>query len=239
MKKLAVLSFFVSSFLFAQNDAVKEVTTSKIKVYTPSSSTAAKADNGYKWTVKTDLFSFVSGEFPIIGEYRFAKKLSAEVSAGVTYGLYDNFGVFDEYEGPGRTLDTKAAMGNAFRAGIKFYPSSDYDAIEGWAFGLQVYTRTNNRNYKPDTYTGLDFSSQIDSRTKVGVALTISNQMYNDSNIAVEYILGIGFANVTHDFVTYDSSYSNNSGTTYDIKPMSIKETIPNFQLGCRIGFGN
>ena len=30
-------------------------------MYTPSSSTNSKADNGYKWTVKTDLFGFVSG----------------------------------------------------------------------------------------------------------------------------------------------------------------------------------
>lgn len=237
MKKITILFFFISSLLFAQNDKVEEVNSNKIKVYTPSSSTNSKADNGYKWTVKTDLFGFVSGEFPIIGEYRFAKKLSAEVSAGVTYGLYENFGLFGEYEGSEHISETKAAMGNAFRAGIKFYPSSDYDAIEGWAFGLQLYTRTNNRDYKPDTYSPeLDFSNQKDSKTKVGIALTISNQMYYDSNIAIEYFLGIGFANVTHDFLTYDY---NDISSNYERKPMTIKETIPNLQLGCRIGFGN
>ncbi|MFN7014410.1 MAG: hypothetical protein ACK4ON_09105, partial [Bacteroidia bacterium] len=164
MKKIIILTLFSFSFLNAQNNGTtNEQTSSKIKVYTPTSSVSSSSD-AYKWTVKTDLFSFVSGEFPIIAEYRFAKKLSAEVSAGLTYGLYENFGIFNEdYEGDGITFETKPAMGSSFRAGIKFYPSSDYDAIEGWAFGLQVFSRKNNREYADDNYgySGtLDFSGE-------------------------------------------------------------------------------
>lgn len=236
MKKIILLSLFVSSLAYSQTKGTTEETSSKIKVYTPSSSSASKASNSYKWTVKTDLFSFASGEFPIIGEYRVMKNMSIEASAGVTYGFYDNFGIFEnEYDGEGSTFETKAAMGSSFRAGIKYYPSSDYDAIEGWAFGLQVFSRTNNREYKPDDYTELDLSSEKDSRNKTGLALTISKQVFSDSNIAFEYILGIGFASVKHDFYTYE----DNGGGEYIKIPQSIKETVPNFQLGCRIGFGN
>ena len=95
MKKIIFLSLLVSSFSFAQTNGATEQTSSKIKVYSPSSSVKAAAET-YKWTVKTDIFSYVSGEFPVIGEYRFAKKLSAEVSAGLTYGLYENFGIFED-----------------------------------------------------------------------------------------------------------------------------------------------
>lgn len=242
MKKIIFLSLLVSSFSFAQTNGATEQTSSKIKVYSPSSSVKAVAET-YKWTVKTDIFSYVSGEFPIIGEYRFAKKLSAEVSAGLTYGLYENFGLFEDgYSGEGSSFSTKAAMGTAFRGGVKFYPSSDYDAIEGWAFGLQLFSRTNNREYTTDYYSTQNYNltGEKDSRTKTGLALTISKQVFWDSNISFEYILGIGFASVKHDFLTENYEYDSGTGNyNYYLKPNSIKETIPNFQLGCRIGFGN
>jgi len=244
MKKIILLTFFVTSFLNAQNTGTTdEQSSSKIKVYTPSSS-AAKAADSYKWTVKTDLFSFASGEFPIIAEYRFAKKLSAEVSAGLTFGLYDNFGIFNEgYDGDGSYFDSKPAMGSSFRGGVKFYPSSDYDAIEGWAFGLQVFSRKNNREYTTDNYgySGtIDFSGEKDSRTKTGIALTISKQIFWDSNISFEYLIGIGIASVNHEYITENGVYDPGTGNTnYSLVKNSNKETVPNIQLGCRIGFGN
>jgi hypothetical protein len=242
MKKIIFLSLLVSSFSFAQTNGTTEQTSSKIKVYSPSSSLKTSSDS-YKWTVKTDLFSYISGEFPVIAEYKFAKKLSAEVSAGLTFGLYENFGLFEDgYSGEGSSFSTKAAMGTAFRGGIKFYPSSDYDAIEGWSFGVQLFTRTNNREYTNEYYSSNDYdlTGEKDSRTKSGVALTISKQIFWDSNISFEYILGIGFASVKHDFLTENSVYDNASGNyVYSLKENSLKETVPNFQLGCRIGFGN
>ncbi len=226
----------MTSSIFAQS----EQTSSKIKVYTPSTLSGTSSADQYKWTVKTDILSFISGEFPIIGEYRFAKNFSMEASAGVTYGIYENYGLFnDRYDTKNQSFETKAAFGNSFRAGFKYYPSNDYDAIEGWAFGLQAFTRTNNRAYKPDNYIEIDLSGENDSRNKTGIAITISKQIFTDSNISFEYILGIGFANVTHDFHTYKQIYDNSNKATYVIEKETIKEVIPNFQLGCRIGFGN
>jgi hypothetical protein len=236
MKKIIILSLLLSTSIYSQTSGTATQTSSKIKVYTPSSSVAA-SNEAYKWTVKTDVFSFVSGEFPIIGEYRFLKSLSAEVSAGVTYGFYENFGIFDEgYDGEGTTFETKAAMGSSFRAGIKYYPSSDFDAIEGWAFGIQFFTRTNNRDYTYSDSSDYDLSGDQDSRNKTGLALTISKQSFSDSNISIEWLLGIGFAKTKHDFIT--ENYHDVTGSSY-LKTNTIEETIPNMQLGCRIGFGN
>jgi hypothetical protein len=236
MKKIIILSLLLSTSIYSQTSGTTTQSSSKIKVYTPSSSVASSNET-YKWTVKTDVFSFVSGEFPIIGEYRFLKNLSAEVSAGVTYGLYENFGLLsDGYDGDGSTFETKAAMGNCFRAGIKYYPSSDYDAIEGWAFGIQFFTRTNKRDYTIDDSSSYDLSGEKDSKNKTGLALTISKQVFSDSNINLEWILGIGFAKTEHEFIT--ENYDDVSESNY-LKTNTIEETVPNLQIGFRIGFGN
>ena len=236
MKKIIIFYLIMTTFIYGQS----EQTSSKIKVYTPSNFSSTSSADTYKWTVKTDIFSYISGEFPIIGEYRFAKNFSIEASAGITYGFYENFGLInDGYDTENQSFETKASIGNSFRAGFKYYPSNDYDAIEGWAFGLQAFTRTNNRAYKPDNYTEIDLSGEKDSRNKTGIAITISKQIFTESNISFEYILGIGFANVTHDFHTYEEIYDNSNNRTYNLVRETIKETVPNFQLGCRVGFGN
>lgn len=229
MKKITVLILLISSINYAQTSQPTETNSSKIKVYTPSSSSVSSTDNSYKWTVKTDLLSFVSGELPIIGEYRIAKKLGAEVSLGATYGILDLSDFADEDDS---SFETKSKFGTSFRAGIKYYPSSDYDAIEGWAFGLQFFTRTNKKEYVADGYYDVDPSFGEDSKTKTGLALTISKQVFGDSNISFEYLIGLGFAKVKHDFLDYD-------GSNDKIIQTSISETLPNLQLGCRIGFGN
>lgn len=233
MKKITLFILLISSITYAQTGQPTETNSSKIKVYTPSSSSVSAADNSYKWTVKTDLLSFVSGELPIIGEYRVGKKFGAEVSLGATYGILDLSDYVDE---EGSTFETKSKFGTSFRAGMKYYPSSDYDAIEGWAFGLQFFTRTNKKEYVADSYYDVDVTFGEDSRTKTGLALTISKQVFGDSNISFEYLIGLGFAKVKHDFLTsaYDSNNSN-----YILIPNSTSETVPNLQLGCRIGFGN
>lgn len=243
MKKIILVCFLISTSIYSQTGEPTEQSSSKIKVYSPSASSTKSSDNSYKWTVKTDIFSIVSGEFPLIGEFRFAKKISAEISAGATYGLYDNFGILsDGYEGEGSTFESKAGIGTSFRAGVKFYPSSDYDAIEGWAFGVQIFSRTNNRDYtEASNYSKQDVTGEKDSRNKTGIALTISKQIFEDSNISYEFLLGVGFANAKHEFITSNDMIDPNdkNKTVYYLKRNTINETIPNIQLGLRIGFGN
>jgi hypothetical protein len=244
MKKIILLGFLISSSVYSQTSGTTEQSSNKIKVYTPSSSAASAAES-YKWTVKTDFFSFASGEFPIIGEYRVLKNMSVEASAGVTYGFYENTSLFEDgYSGSGTTFESKAAMGSCFRAGLKYYASSDYDAIEGWAFGLQFFTRTNNREYKANSENDYsqnqyDLNGQQDSRNKTGLELTISKQIFSDSNISVEWLMGIGFAKVKHDFLIGNSSYDNNGKNIYSLKTNTTEETVPNFHFGFRLGFGN
>lgn len=241
-KLLLFSALLFSVATIAQTKPTEEPTPSRIKVYTPSgeASTIKKVDNSYKWAVKTDLFSILTGEFPIIGEFRIAKKFSVEGSAAVTYAFFGNEGLAsenldDNYDNSG----TKPALGSAFRAAIKYYPSSDYDAIEGWSFGFQVYSKTTNRDYK--TYSAQDIqdiNGAKDSKTKTGISLIIGKQIFQDSNITFESFIGIGMANVKREYLTSEYIYVDGNQETI-ITTKSTKETVPNFQLGFRIGFGN
>ncbi|OYU80241.1 MAG: hypothetical protein CFE23_10060 [Flavobacterium sp. BFFFF1] len=206
----------------------------KIKVFTPQASQISK-DNSYKWTVKTDLLGILVGEFPVIAEYRIAPKFSVEASAGVTYAFFPNESL-TLTEDDEDIFDTKAAMGTAFRGTIKYYPSTDYDAIEGWSFGIQLFHKTTNREYKTSTDSNPDWDGKQDSKVKTGVSLIISKQIFEDSNISFESFIGVGFAKTKR--TRYFEEYNTNT-ETYDIVENVEDKSVPNVQLGFRIGFGN
>ena len=242
MKKIftLLLACSLSSVCVAQEtktDSVK--TTSRIKVYTPqgpAKSSGASSDS-YSWVVKTDILKFVTGEIPIIYERKITNKLSIEAAAGVTYSFFDN-NLTSFIEDDGTYFESKAAFGNVFRGTLKYYPSSDYDAIEGWSFGIQAFMKTNNRTYDgADNYeNSAALNGKKDKKTRTGVALIISKQMFQDSNICLESFVGLGYANVKSDY--YGSVY-NEITSTNDIRQIVEEEGVLNFQFGFRIGFGN
>jgi hypothetical protein len=129
-------------------------------------------------------------------------------------------------------------LGSVFRGTIKYYPSSDYDAIEGWSFGIQLFTKVNNREY--DGVDNGDYSKNLsgkkDSKKRTGIALIISKQLFQDSNICLESFVGLGFANVKTEFFTSDY---NGVNSDLVIKKIEKDEGALNFQFGFRIGFGN
>ena len=235
MKKLLLFTTLLATAVNYSQTIPNSSTSNqnKIKVYTPSSTKSSNgkpADNGYKWVVKTDLLAALVGEFPIIAEYKIGRKFSVEGSAAVTQAFWSN----DLTSGNGFTDEgSKAALGSAFRGTLKYYPSSDYDAIEGWSFGIQLFTKTTNREYNGDF---LELSGKKDSKTKTGISLIISKQIFEDSNIAFESFIGVGMANISHEY--YTSTYNSTTGVN-EFLPIKSTESSPNFQLGFRIGFGN
>jgi len=243
MKKL-ILSFIISlSFYTATAQEEKKETEQNsrvIKVYTPSgaSSDGSNNEDTYKWAVKTDVLSYITGEFPIIGEYKVSKKISVEGSLGLTYAFIDN-GLLSLYslEEDDQFGETEAAIGTAFRASFKYFPSSDYDAIEGWYFGVQAFTKTNKRNYKDDTSSSnADFSGKSDVASKTGLSLIIGKQLFSDSNIIFDWYFGVGFAKKKREY--YSSVYDSTTDI-YEISAIEKSKSSPNIQLGLRIGFGN
>jgi hypothetical protein len=245
-KLLLLASIFTTIFSFAQvkeEEKNEPETQSRIKVYTPSSSLkkAIENNNSYKWAVKTDMFAYIVGEFPLSFEYRVTKKLAVEAAAGVTYSFWPNAGVFEDDKSQNDS-DAKPAMGSVFRGTLKYYPSSDYDAIEGWNFGIQLFSKTNNRDYSTENNSpeSKALVGKQNSRVKTGISLIIGKQLFQDSNIAFESYIGIGFAKTVREFSTVESIYNESSGNyTYTLSPKKLEDTAPNFQLGFKIGFGN
>lgn len=233
--------FLISNGLIAQTKTETTVSPSRIKVYTPSEAVNNKStkDNSYSWVVKTDLFAIISGEFPLIAEYRFAEKFSLEGSFGATYAYLPNSFLSTSDQKSGFD-NTKAKLGSAFRATLKFYPSSDYDAIEGWNFGIQVFTKTTNQGYDVNSGDAFVLNDKIDSKTKTGISLIIGKQIFEDSNITFESFIGVGFAAISREYYNYYSVY-NPITSDYNAvaEKMTSKENSPNLQLGLRIGFGN
>lgn len=236
-----VLLLGFSSVCLAQEkktDTIKS-TQSRIKVYSPqgNSSNSSSSSNSYSWVAKTDLLKFVTGEIPLIYERKISSKFSVEGAAGVTYSFFENnysLIIEDEEE----VFESKAAIGSVFRGTIKYYPSSDYDAIEGWSFGLQLFTKTNNREYKSEAggmYAD-ELKGKKDTRVRTGAALIISKQVFQDSNIAFESFIGLGYANVKSEY--YTSQY-NESSSNYEFTKINQTEGNINIQFGFRLGFGN
>lgn len=245
MKKIftLLLACSLSSVCVAQETKTDSVKTSRIKVYTPQGPAKNSGMNSgmnsgtYSWVVKTDLLKFVTGEIPIIYERKITNKLSIEAAAGVTYSFFDN-NLSSFIEDEGTYFESKAAFGNVFRGTLKFYPSSDYDAIEGWSFGIQAFTKTNNRTYdnaENGSYTAI-LNGKKDSKTRTGVALIISKQMFQDSNICLESFVGLGYANVKSE---YYSLVYNEIALDNEVRQIVEEEGVLNFQFGFRIGFGN
>lgn len=238
IKKL-LLSVSITSILFLQAvHSQVEKKSDKIKVYSPTTANTSNSDNSYKWAVKTDVFSFITGEVPLIFEYRLANKFSVEGSAGLTYSFWPNgMGFFSKEDND--SDKTEANIGSAFRVGLKYYPSSDWDAIEGWGFGVQLFTTRDNRSYKKDgTYIleNANVSDYKDTEKKIGALLTISKQVFWDSNISYEYILGIGIASVKRNHYKIDTDYAKRETK---FTPLLSEKFVPSFKIGLRIGFGN
>lgn len=238
MKKLFLFTaILISAVNYSQtNTETVPSTSNKIRVYTPSASNSNNGkqnDNSYKWVAKTDFIAVLTGEFPLIAEVRISKKFSVEGSVAVTNAFLPNDLTFAT-DGSS-DYSSKAAIGNAFRGTLKFYPSSDYDAIEGWSFGIQLFSKTTNREYTEDS-SYPELAGKKDSKTKTGVSLIVSKQIFADSNIAFESFIGVGLANISREYYTstYDSALGQNV-----LSSNKTSESSPNFQFGFRIGFGN
>lgn len=230
MKKITLLFtiILVNTVAFSQSTEEQNVGSSAIKVYNADQSEKDNSNNSYRWAIKTDLTSLVSQEFPIIVEYRIAKKISLEASAAVTYAYFSNDNYFDQLKN--EDLDKKPETDNAFRFGVKYYPSRITNALDGWFIGLQAFTKNTTRSYDSSYNLGDD---ALDTKNKKGIALQVGSQFFSDKNFLYEIVLGIGVSNNTRDY------YVRSPMSVMKFDNLEEKNTAFYFQLGLRIGFGN
>lgn len=231
MKKITYLLtiMLLNTAAFSQTTNEQAVEGSKIKVYNADQSGKDYSDNSYRWAIKTDLTSLISQEFPIIVEYRIAKKISLEASAAITYTYFSNDNYFNQLKN--EDLDKKPETDNAFRFGVKYYPSRITNALDGWFVGIQAFTKNTKRSYDNSSYN-ID-KNAFDTKNKEGIALQIGNQFFNDGNFMYEILLGVGIANSTRDY------YVRSPLSVMKFDNILEKNTALYFQLGLRVGIGN
>ncbi|OXA84950.1 DUF3575 domain-containing protein [Flavobacterium hercynium] len=231
MKKLTLFFalLLVNHAATAQSPTSQEVERSNIKVYNADQSDKDQSDNSYRWAIKTDLTSLISQEFPIIAEYRITKKISIEASAAITYAYFSNDDYFDQLKN--EDLDKKPETDNAFRIGVKYYPSRRTNALDGWFVGLQAFTKNTKRSY--DELPGLNGREVFDTKNKEGIAIQLGKQIFTSNNFLYEALFGIGLANVTRDY------YVRNEKSIFTFDQINDKKTSVYFQLGLRVGLGN
>lgn len=241
-KKITILlTLFLASCANSQTKEKTEETPktdgqTKIRVFTPSSSSTKSSSSAYKWAVKTDVFSIITGEFPIIFEYRVSNKFSLEGSAALTYGYLNNISLNDdEFEVPMNSSyiePDSPEMASAFRASFKYFPSSDYDAIEGWYFGIQAMTKTTKSGFA-NNYSDVRVNEK-DTKVKTGATIIIGKQIFQDSNIVWDFYFGAGIASTKHEYYSIDYTTTENQ-----VIANESTKSKPNILFGLRIGFGN
>jgi hypothetical protein len=236
MKKVfKVLSFI---YLFTCSVYAQTDTSSRIRVYTPngSSTSTYNSEESYKWAIKTDLVPMISGEFPLIGEIKLAKRLSTEFSAGVTYDLNllgnDIFpSDLDRMPNGYYYVDAEnPAASTAFRLALKFYPSKYESAIEGWFLGLQLMNKNLVRTYIDDNNPLL--ADEKFKRTRTGAAIIIGKQVVWDSNVFGEFFFGIGAVRINYSIPAIND-------VDESILRVNNSKITPNILIGYRVGFGN
>lgn len=238
MKKVLKILPFLNLCIFFAYSQTPVDTSSRIRVYTPngSNNSSYNSEESYKWALKTDLVPMISGEFPLIGEFKVAKRLSTEFSAGVTYDLnllgsdifpseldrMPNDYYYIDAENPGAS--------SAFRLAFKYYPSKYESAIEGWFVGLQLMNKNLVRTYIEENNPLL--VDEKFKRTRTGAAIIIGKQAVWDSNVFGEFFFGIGVVRI---------NYSIPAISTIDESILRVNNSkiTPNILLGYRIGFGN
>ncbi|MEP7197321.1 MAG: hypothetical protein ABI851_12445 [Saprospiraceae bacterium] len=222
----ACIYIIFNSFVLGQSDSI----SSKIRVYAPTGNSKHKrtsSEKGYLWVVKLDVLSTIfAGNIPLFLEYRIAKNISLEAGLGLTYGSDIITNIINELEAGFFGYPSSRALGSSFKGAIKYYPSKDDNAIEGWNFGISFQHKNVRRKYDPN------YNFEQDKlNTKNSFNLLISHQNFSISNICFEWSLGVGVSK------NKLKSYIENSTGMPEVE---IRNSIgPSFALGFKIGFGN
>lgn len=230
-KSYIIIILLLNTYLYSQDIKNENSSHTSIKVYNADQSEKDYTNNSYRWAIKTDLSALISQEFPIIVEYRLAKKISIEASAAITYAYFKNDDYFNQLKN--EDLEKKPETDNAFRLGVKYYPSRITNALDGWFLGIQAFTKNTKRSYD-DSYVNDYIGKQsYDDKNKKGIALQFGNQFFSQRNFLYEVVLGIGLADVSRDYYIRSPLFVSKFDQVIE------KQTAFYFQLGLRIGFGN
>lgn len=210
----------------------------KVKLYNADT----KASPTFKWILKTDVVSIATGEFPLIAEFRISDDLSLEGSAGITLTQNNDndLSKIEYFDDASVGLKGKSAIGTAFRGGVKYYISSEEDAIEGFSVGLFAFNKITKIKYEKQV-SDFDYvaNGKFDTKNKLGLELVLAYQYFWNKHIGTEFFLGLGAANVKREFYSTQVLSDGNGGSFQQVKHNDFNQVVENIRFGIKVGFGN
>jgi hypothetical protein len=215
---------FIINGAFGQTDTTKAA--NNIRPKEPRSSTQLN------YTVKIEPTLLANGDFPLFFERRITGKLTGVAGLGVTgrdiiFHFIDN--QIDQHEDKDKGSLNRTRLGASFRAGLRFYPSSNTTVPEGFYFALLYQVKRYNWEQNFDLQNNVQ-SKNREYRRISDVLFQIGYQHINKYNMAFDVYTGLGFRSqvVRHGLRINDDSA---------VQMNTHRQLLPALYLGGQVGF--
>jgi hypothetical protein len=182
-------------------------------------------------TVKMNPLLLIQGDIPVYVEHKVAKKVTVELGLGMTYDnvITDALDV-DHYP---ESTEKENLMGYSIAAGLRYYPSSTYETMEGYYFAPEI----RYRQYKSITNQYLEETINVkQGRNITDFKLGFGYVDFIEDRIFIDLYTGIGmrkrnYYNMVKEVIPASSSMPE----TYEL--WDEDKMVPLFSLGAKIGF--
>jgi len=253
-KPLFIILTILSPFLLTAQNNWTTSPSSYRDPYNKPNRTRSNQDSAnkdmpvYRHLLKISPLQILNGNIPIFYERKLNRKLSLEVSAGITFEDY----IFDAtYNDPQFSTQPSSPIrtyepGYSLSGSLKYYPSNLLQALQGFYFapliGYSSYRSqaeipgSNNSIYGPG-YT-VPAGQIQESITFTDFSINFGYIMYIENLIPIEFYGGMGarLRNISRAY-NVTSTTNNTTGTTTELVP-TISDIKPTISFGVKIGLG-
>ncbi|MFC5270789.1 DUF3575 domain-containing protein [Adhaeribacter terreus] len=183
--------------------------------------------------IKMNPLLLLQGDIPVYLERKIAKKLTIEFGLGMTY---DNV-VTDALDPDhySETTTKENLMGYSVAAGLRYYPSSTYETMEGYYFAPEV----RYRKYKSVANQYLEEPINVkQGRDFTDFKLGFGYVDFIEDHIFIDMYTGVGMRKRNYFNMVRDGEIIDNGTTiveTYEL--WNENKMVPLFSLGAKIGF--
>lgn len=222
----------------SDNNASKKETTiivtdTKDKAYAADVPEKSKTARNLHTSIKLNPLLIVNGDMPIYVEHKFAEKLTAEVSLGMTYANQMN-DYFDEQYYP-QYMTKQNETGYSYSAALRYYPSNSYETMEGYYFAPEF----RNRVYKAtatEYMTRQINEKQTKNISEVRILFGYTN--YFEDHLFIDFYTGVGYRTKAYHNMLGEGS-NIYTGQSFDANYTLYNDTkiSPMLALGFKIGF--
>ncbi|MBK0404223.1 DUF3575 domain-containing protein [Adhaeribacter sp. BT258] len=184
-------------------------------------------------SIKMNPLLLLQGDIPVYIEQKVAKKLTIELGLGMTY---DNV-ITDALDPDHYSESTQKEnlMGYSIAAGLRYYPSSTYETMEGYYFAPEI----RYRQYKSIANQYLEETIDVkQGRDLTDFKLGFGYVDFIEDRIFIDMYTGIGMRNRKyHNMVRDGETVYNGTTTVETYEVWNENKMVPLFSLGAKIGF--